>query len=332
MMDYLASPLAEPGSVRCVGTLADELDSLDDYWEDGVEPTPSRQGTVDTSAIQTPGDETMASAQIKTGDTRDSGVDVGYSPSPSHVKFLQLQAKAQSTHVKTLSKHIKHGSRTQSELDFEPELEEVIDELAQLALGSDRSQTDTISGTIALLQNLHGQTTLENCVQSYAAACSNASKLMAQRSRVLATVSAGVYGSSPSRMPQDQDTEDILTMLTSLSNSQPRPDTQILQTLSTLNRQTTHLSQTFCDVLDSLQMSRQTSSLAARHLRSTRAMTSDIRRELERSDRAQHWLDNGDWDKKLGSRWCAMQCKDVVSGFERVCNDLRRGLEQGMMA
>lgn len=70
-------------------------------------------------------------------------------------------------------------------------------------------------------------------------------------------------------------------------------------------------------------MTRQTTSLAARRLRTARDIVADLRREAAAREECISWVENGRWDDRLAERDCARVCGEVVGGFEDVCNGWR---------
>ena len=70
-------------------------------------------------------------------------------------------------------------------------------------------------------------------------------------------------------------------------------------------------------------MTRQTTTLAGRRLRSVREIVGTIVREMEEAEEARRWLQLRDWDKRLARREAAMVCGEVLEGFEQVCKGWR---------
>ncbi len=70
-------------------------------------------------------------------------------------------------------------------------------------------------------------------------------------------------------------------------------------------------------------MTRQTSTQASRNLKNTSDMVSEMRKEAEAREDGVRWLEKGGWDSRLEGRECARVCKEVVGGFEEVCDGWR---------
>lgn len=73
-------------------------------------------------------------------------------------------------------------------------------------------------------------------------------------------------------------------------------------------------------------MSRQTTTLATRRLKSAREQVAELRREEEEREEAERWLERENWGERLQRRECATVCGDVVGGFEKVCEGWRERL------
>lgn len=73
-------------------------------------------------------------------------------------------------------------------------------------------------------------------------------------------------------------------------------------------------------------MSRQTTVQASRKLKSAKELVGEMRREEELREEGEKWVEQGDWERRLGERECAGVCRGVVGGFEQVCEDWRRRL------
>ena len=106
----------------------------------------------------------------------------------------------------------------------------------------------------------------------------------------------------------------------------PRPATAALASLTTLHSATADLVQTLNYLSDTLHMSRQTTTAAARRLRSARDMVAEMRREDELREEGERWLDRGNLGDRLRARECAGVCRGVVGGFEEVCDGWRARL------
>ncbi len=73
-------------------------------------------------------------------------------------------------------------------------------------------------------------------------------------------------------------------------------------------------------------MGRHTTNTASRHLRTTQTMVAELRRERERAETARFELNKSDWNDKIRDQWCAGECRDIMGGFEKMCDSLRQTL------
>lgn len=73
-------------------------------------------------------------------------------------------------------------------------------------------------------------------------------------------------------------------------------------------------------------MARQTATLASRRLRAVREMVQELRREAVIREEGVRWVEVGRWNERLAGRESARVCREVVRGFEEVCNGWRERL------
>ena len=77
---------------------------------------------------------------------------------------------------------------------------------------------------------------------------------------------------------------------------------------------------------DSMQMDRQTTTLASRRLKAAKEVVETLQKEMQEADEGLRWLAIGGWEEKLKKREAARICGDIVGGFEEVCDGWRRKL------
>jgi hypothetical protein len=77
-------------------------------------------------------------------------------------------------------------------------------------------------------------------------------------------------------------------------------------------------------------MSRQTTTAAARKLKSARDVVAEMRRDEELREEGVRWLERGNWGERLARRECAHVCGEVVGGFEKVCEGWRERLVKAL--
>ncbi|KAF5241725.1 hypothetical protein FAUST_3659 [Fusarium austroamericanum] len=132
---------------------------------------------------------------------------------------------------------------------------------------------------------------------------------------------------SPLVAPPDPETiDDLIPLLLNLSDTMPRPSTTAFNSLTSLHSLTTELVQTLNYLSDTLHMSRQTTTMATRRLKSAKEIVSEMRKEEELREEGERWLTRGNWGERLEKRECAGVCGDVIGGFEEVCNGWRERL------
>ncbi len=132
---------------------------------------------------------------------------------------------------------------------------------------------------------------------------------------------------SPLSLPPDPDIiDELLPLFIEASSMIPQPTTSALSSLLHLSTQTMDLIQTLNYLSDTLHMSRQTTTLATRRLRSARELVAEIQMETDAREEGVRWIEKGDWQVRLAQRECAGVCKDVVGGFEEVCQVWRERL------
>lgn len=73
-------------------------------------------------------------------------------------------------------------------------------------------------------------------------------------------------------------------------------------------------------------MSRQTTVIATRRLKSAKELVAEVRRDDELREEGERWLSRENWGERLKNRECAGVCREVIGGFEDVCNGWRERL------
>lgn len=128
-------------------------------------------------------------------------------------------------------------------------------------------------------------------------------------------------------MPPDAETiENLVPLLVSLSETMPRPLTSAFNSLTALHSITSELIMTLNYLSDNLHMLRQTTTTATRRLKSAKELVAEMRRDEELKQQGERWLDQENWGERLSKRECAGVCREVIGGFEEVCNDWRERL------
>jgi hypothetical protein len=120
--------------------------------------------------------------------------------------------------------------------------------------------------------------------------------------------------------------DDLAPILASLPPLLPRPALEALSNLSDLLNLTTDLVTTLSYLSDTLHITAQSTSVAARKLRATLDLVSTLRKQSDAAEYGIHWIEKGDWNRKLEQRECARECAEVVGGFEEACSNWQERL------
>ncbi|KAF2225177.1 hypothetical protein BDZ85DRAFT_89598 [Elsinoe ampelina] len=317
--DELPSPTEQRNrSVSGMGTLADELDSADeDDWGEGG-------SIMEEDGVFTPRESTpfeLADPPQPDG-SRDSGVDVGFKGTPNKLKSPRRKAGSINFSRPTSSRSVV------TEPDFSPELEEAMGSISRLAASLSGPQADTTARTLSALRDLSNQSTLETLAHRLTTSTNSTASSLATHTKALQSATASILSPLTFAIPLSvEDIDELCQLLVSLSKVLPLPDTSVLQQSTKLSRDTSDLQSALSGLLDSLQMSKQVSTNAARALKVSTSMVEDLRREYDLADQGRYWIDSGGWDAKLASRWAAGECRSVMEGFEGVAGEVRRGME-----
>lgn len=287
--------------------MADELDQLDDdeYEGDHTEST-----------IDVEHDEYKQPVPVD--GARDSGVDVSYSSSKgSPIRNFS----------KPFAQREKPPDEEEREAGLSRELENEMNNIARMTSYTSTMEDPLIPKTIALLQDLGNQSLIEAGAQRLTTSTNSLTSHMTVQTKQLQLLSTGLLNPFTFSAPLDPvEIDDIIPLVQTLAKDLPYPDPEPLQGLQKLERETANVIQTLSSLTDTLQIGKQATNAASRHLRTTQTIVAELRRERERADSARHELQKGDWESKIAGRWCGMQCKDVLSGFEETCEALRESL------
>ena len=206
----------------------------------------------------------------------------------------------------------------------------VIEDLARRGTDSAGDDLDhVVLRVVRCLKDLGSQSSIENgasrLITTHAA-------LVSHLSNQTRTVSILVHPLiSPLLGPPDPDlVDDVLPLFASLLAELPIPTSQPLSSLHSLHASTSELTAILTYLSDTLHMTRQTTALASRRLRSATELVVDMRKEAEARDQAVRWLERGNWAERIADRECARVCGDVLGGFEKTCNAWRERLVGGL--
>ncbi|KAI1133904.1 hypothetical protein F5Y05DRAFT_400589 [Hypoxylon sp. FL0543] len=316
------------GQDNGLGNLADELaDALsgsgdEEYYEDEGQPGLgyNQQGDDDREAAD---------------GVRDSGVDVASQPEQhkrNKSTSLGIPSPPGRGHRRTGSAYDGSEYGSESDLDtpgMPPSLVAKIDAVESLARRGTESNGGPTDGVFQRLteglRDLGSQSGVEGSTTRLITAHSALATHLAHQTRQIHNLTFPLL--SPLVTPPDPDTIDsLLPLLTSVADEMPRPATSAYNSLTNLHTVTSDLIQTLNYLSDTLHMSRQTTTIATRRLRTAKEMVAEMKREEELKEEGEMWLTRGNWGERLQNRECAGVCREVVGGFEEVCNGWRARL------
>ncbi|CAG9993744.1 unnamed protein product [Clonostachys byssicola] len=297
-----------------MGNLADELGGAFSGSEDGdfEDDEEADQNGVDSEARGSP----IQNGRVNGNRRRETDLSV---PSGGH-------------HRRTESNY--DGSEYGSESDLDtggvpPSLISKIDGIESLARrGTEKyggPEDDVVQRLTDGLRDLGSQSGVESSTSRLITAHSALTTHLAHQTRQLHNLTFPLLAPMAST-PDSDAIDELVPLLLSLSDSMPRPSTTAFESLASLHGVTSDLVQTLNYLSDTLQMSRQTTTMATRRLKSAKELVAEVRRDEELRDEGERWLTQGNWGERLQNRECAGVCGDVIGGFEEVCNGWRERL------
>ncbi|TGO23416.1 hypothetical protein BPAE_0133g00140 [Botrytis paeoniae] len=331
-MDVLGS--AQNGG-NGLGNLADEL--ADAWSEDEGEMDEADLNFQNTAPTESDNED----AEEDKNAVRDSGVDVT-SPKKQHTVMNSNSTLTPPTaghgrvhalgHARSPSEYDGSDYGGDSDLEspaFGPALlarMDMVEGLARRGTENNGSQADgVVKRVIESLKDLGGQSGVEGNTTRLVTTHTALSTHLLHQTRLIQNLSHPLF-SPLSAPPTPEFIDTLLPLLDTLSDSIPHPSTQSLSSITSLHSLTTDLIQTITYLSDTLHMSRQTTVQASRKLKSAKELVGEMRREEELREEGEKWVEQGDWERRLGERECAGVCRGVVGGFEQVCEDWRRRL------
>jgi hypothetical protein len=325
-----------------MGNLADELAGAWSEEEEGeVELNfASADGPAEASSDEEEEQARQKPIQDARGAPRDSGVSVSGSPTKTaHLASITLTPPA----VKSHKQHRRadsaydgsdYGSASDIESDATSGLDrsflarvDAIESLARRGTEDNGSSADNIVDNLILgLRDLSSQQAVELGASRLITAHSAVSTHMAHTTRTLYQLTYPLV--SPFHAPPSEETiDDLLPLLHALGEAVPRPAVAVLDALEGLYALTRSLREhDLVSLQDSLHMSRQTTTSATRSLKSAREKVEELRREDEAREEAERYLRRGGWEERLRVREAEKVTREVVGGFEEVCEGWRRRL------
>ena len=137
---------------------------------------------------------------------------------------------------------------------------------------------------------------------------------------------------SPLAVPPSVETIDsLLPVISSLILSLPQPCESALPSIHALHHGSIDVLSSLSYLSDNLYMTRQTTTLATRRLRTAREVAGTMKQEIDKAEEGERWLEVGSWALKLRRREAARVCREVVEGFDEVLKGHRKRLEMDVV-
>ncbi|KAG5930678.1 hypothetical protein E4U42_000018 [Claviceps africana] len=316
-----------PSPSQGMGNLADELaDAFSDSDEED-------EGEVETG--QERGSDTPPPRQTHNSDTNGAaggGEDMTWTPTKDKGRNQKLLSPRKRDSRSTAADYDGSEYGSESDLDcagMPATLVAKIDGIESLARrGTENyggADDDVFQRVTDGLRDLGSQVTVEGNASRLITAHTALATHLVHQTRQLHGLAFPLL--SPLVPAPDGETiEDLIPLLVSLSGQMPRPSTFAFSSINALHAITSDLIQTLSYLSDTLQMSRQTTAMATRRLKSAKELVSEIRRDEELREEGERWLHRGNWSQRLARRECASVCVEVIDGFEDVCNGWRQRL------
>lgn len=326
------------GDSNGLGNLADELgdwdeeeEGLDDEFGEELDIPQDDFPDIGT-AVEHDGSFGVDNAANING-VRDSGV-VMQSSSPT--RLSPGSAVKAKKHNRNRSMYDGSDYGEDSDLDnegFSPALESrmaAIESLARRGTEENGSASDQVVKRVTeQLRDLGSQIAIENGATRLKTAHDALTTHLTHQSRTLTSLAASFSGPRP--IIPDPDTIDTLVpLIQSTLELLPYPSTEPLISLSHLTLSTRELLQHLANVGDTLHMSRQTTANATRRLKVSKEQLQDWKRENEKTQEGQEFIEQGDWDRRLREREAKRACASVLDGFEDACGQWRKRLCEGL--
>ncbi|CAN9297973.1 unnamed protein product [Alternaria alternata] len=326
------------GDGNGLGNLADELGEVwDDDEEEGMdgeygeELDEAHDQNIGT-AVEHDGSYGVDSAASLNG-VRDSGVAMQDS---SPARLSPGSAVKTKKHARQRSLYDGSDYGDDSDLENEgisPALDArmaAIESLARRGIEENGSASDEVVKRVTQqLRDLGSQIAMENGATRLKTAHEALTTHLTHQSRTLTSIAVSFSGPF-AILPDPDDIEELLPIIQSTLELLPHPSADPLVALSHLTHSSRELIQHLSNVSDTLHMSRQTTANAARRLKVSKEQLQDWKRDNEKTQEGQEYIERGDWDRRLKEREAKRACANVLDGFEDVCGQWRKRLCEGL--
>jgi len=288
---------------------------------------------------------TRSPAKVDVTRIRDSGVELANSTdstpnkevtdrrqvyeSPIARRFSWDGSKSRQAHSKT-SRGLDHLTsspfdvqrQSSSTVKQDSNLDAYIADIAGLATPSPPTAEDTIPSFRKTLSSLPSENTLETSGRNYARAASSTAINTNTSLHALTTLASSIL-----LKPNTISAADLDILIEQLSTvTLPRPTLYITASTIHARRTTDNLLELFSTLSDSIHVMRETESTAIRRLQSTRELTTALKKELDEAEKTDKFLRDGEWECRLAGREGGKMCRELVTGFENVCDSMRAKL------
>ncbi|KAI4950914.1 hypothetical protein J4E86_007422 [Alternaria arbusti] len=325
------------GDGNGLGNLADELGEMYDDDDEGMEgeygeELDEAQDENIGTAVEHDGSYGVDSAASLNG-VRDSGVAMQDS-SPARLS----PGSAVKTKKHTRQRSLYDGSDYGDDSDLEnegisPALDArmaAIESLARRGMEENGSASDEVVKRVTQqLRDLGSQIAMENGATRLKTAHEALTTHLTHQSRTLTSIAVSFSGPF-AIFPDPEDIDELLPIIQTTLELLPHPSADPLVAISHLTHSSRELIQHLSNVSDTLHMSRQTTANAARRLKVSKEQLQDWKRDNEKTQEGQEYIEHGDWDRRLKEREAKRACANVLDGFEDVCGQWRKRLCEGL--
>ncbi|KAI4119518.1 MAG: hypothetical protein LQ345_000580 [Seirophora villosa] len=207
-----------------------------------------------------------------------------------------------------------------------------IESLARRGTESNGSGTDQLVLRVAeSLRDLGSQAGVETGATRLMTAHTAVASNLAHQTRLIQTLSHHFV--SPFLIPPAAEVIDaLLPLIVTTLEFLPPPNPRAINSLHSLHSSALELISTLSMLADSLNMLRQTTSLASRKLKAAKDVLDELKKESDIREEGVSWVEKGNWDARLSNRECATICGDVVSGFRDVCEKWETTIQESAVA
>jgi hypothetical protein len=283
------------GSTRGLGSLADEL--AEEGWVESGQ-----------KLVQKDNSATGSSADNSRKNKRRSRIANGYEGADYGEDDLEA--------VNGISTRLEHWMSA-------------VEALARLGTGdSDTKEHGVVPRVRHEMKNLSSQSTLEEQIRQLLKSTVAVERNLMYQSGLLITLTRPVV-SAWTPPPDPETAEGLSELVSTLLLSIPRPATEVAKSLQKLRDTGFDLAKDLPPLVDTCTVTLHSTNEAKRCLHSATEKVALLRKELEEAEETQRWLERERWDERLRNREAGKTCREVVEGFEKVCEQWRERIARG---